>query len=585
MRIACFLIPLFPLAARLRSEPELRGEAAAVTEGNGNAARVVAATRRARKSGIRAGMSLPQARAILPRLIARSRDEACERSAQQALLELAESFSPRVEDAGDGIVFLDLSGLELLWSPESLVLSPESLVLSPESRPPAFSIADSLPPTQDSALSTQHSSVSTQHSSVSTQHPEFGTQDSGLRTQDCSLDEPRFANAALLRLEAASLPARIGIASSKLAARIAAELPDTPVIVPEGREREFLAPLPLSRLSPELDVASTLARWGIDSIGALARLPEGEIATRLGEAGRQLHWTARGIDASPIIPFQPPPVFEEGLELEWPVVEIEPLLFVARAALERLSERLAARGYACKILDLTLRLDPDGWDARSIALPAPTRDVKTLLAIVKLDIETKPPGAPVAGFLFTAHPDQPRKGQLSLFGPPEMSPDKLMAAIARIGSIVGAERVGAPQTVDGWAPERYAVAPYDPPPPPRVRRAPRRGRGLLAVRVLRPPIPLEVTTDGPPLAPGVAPSRHLRILSIRPANPDDPRAKSLRLTGDVRVASGPWTISDGWWSENAIERDYWDIEIGGVTSARLFRERESCVWFLDGSYD
>jgi len=118
-----------------------------------------------------------------------------------------------------------------------------------------------------------------------------------------------------------------------------------------------------------------------------------------------------------------------------------------------------------------------------------------------------------------------------------------------------------------------------------VRRAPRRGRGLLAVRVLRPPIPLEVTTDGPPLAPGAAPSRHLRILSIRPANPDDPRAKALRLTGDVRVASGPWTISDGWWSENAIERDYWDIEIGGTTSARVFRERVVAGWFLDGSYD
>ncbi len=571
MRIACFLIPLFPLAARLRSEPELRGEAAAVTEGNGNAARVVAATRRARKSGIRPGMSLPQARAILPRLVARSRDEACERSAQQALLELAESFSPRVEDAGDGIVFLDLTGLELLWSAESLVLSPES-------RPPAFSIADSLPPTQHSALSTQNSEFRAQDSGLR-------TQDSGLRTKDFSLDEPRFANAVLLRLEAAALPARVGIASSKLAARVAAELPDSPVIVPDGREREFLAPLPLARLSPELDVAATLARWGVDSIGALARLPEGEVATRLGEAGRQLHWTARGIDASPIMPFQPPPVFEEGLELEWPVVELEPLLFVARAALDRLAERLAARGYACKILDLTLRLEPDGWDARSIALPAPTRDVKTLLALVKLDIEAKPPIAPVAGFLFTAHPDQPRKGQLSLFGPPEMSPDRLMAAIARIGSIVGAERVGAPRTVDGWAPERYAIGPYDPPPPPRVRRAPRRGRGLLAVRVLRPPIPLEVTTDGPPIAPGTAPSRHLRILSIRPANPDDPRAKSLRLTGAVRVASGPWTVADGWWSENAIERDYWDVEIGGVTSARVFREREAAGWFLDGSYD
>ena len=41
--ITCLFVPLFPLAARLRSEPELKEEAVAIFEGNGNAARVVAA--------------------------------------------------------------------------------------------------------------------------------------------------------------------------------------------------------------------------------------------------------------------------------------------------------------------------------------------------------------------------------------------------------------------------------------------------------------------------------------------------------------------------------------------------------------
>jgi len=35
-RIACIYIPMFPLAARLRSEPELLQEALAIVEGNGN---------------------------------------------------------------------------------------------------------------------------------------------------------------------------------------------------------------------------------------------------------------------------------------------------------------------------------------------------------------------------------------------------------------------------------------------------------------------------------------------------------------------------------------------------------------------
>ena len=94
---------------------------------------------------------------------------------------------------------------------------------------------------------------------------------------------------------AIGLPARIGIAASKLAARVAAELPKSPTVVEPGKESEFLAPLPLARLTPELDAATTLERWGIGSIGDLAQLPENEIATRLGELGRELHYAARGM--------------------------------------------------------------------------------------------------------------------------------------------------------------------------------------------------------------------------------------------------------------------------------------------------
>ena len=113
-RLACIVVPLFPLAARLRSEPDLKGEAVVVVEGNGNAARVVVASRKARRSGIEAGMTLPQARALLPRLAARARDRECERAAQETLLETADTFSPRVEDGGEGVVYLDIEGIPAL---------------------------------------------------------------------------------------------------------------------------------------------------------------------------------------------------------------------------------------------------------------------------------------------------------------------------------------------------------------------------------------------------------------------------------------------------------------------------------------
>src|SRR4030095_12625529 len=236
-RVACIVVPLFPLAARLRSEPELLREAVAVFEGNGNAARVVAATRPARRAGVQAGQTLPQARARMPDLIARGRDRESERAAQEALVEVAETFSPRVESAGDGVVYFDADGIPM---------------------PPG----DGDP-------------------------------------------ELRLGRAVIASVEKAGLPARFGIAASKLAARVAAGLPEPPTVVVPGDEARFLAPLPLAKLAPEMELAETLERWGIRSIGELAKLPEGEVASRLGELGRELHATARGVDPRALAPRPP----------------------------------------------------------------------------------------------------------------------------------------------------------------------------------------------------------------------------------------------------------------------------------------
>lgn len=518
MRVGCFHVPLFPLAARLRSEPELREEALAIVEGSGSRAWVAVASRRARKMGVRSGMSLPQARAILPRLIARSRDTECEQAAQEALLELAESLSPRVEDSADGVVYLDLEGLDRIYG------------------------AGAVEPGRSESVSWEH----------------------------------RFAAEAFRAAEAASLPVWIGIASSKLAAHVAAESPRTPVIVPPGEESRFLAQLPLERLDPELEIATTLSRWGLSSIGDLARLPEAEIATRLGETGRKLHLAARGVDARPIIPRIPPPQFREGTELEWPLVALEPFLFVARAALERLCGRMERLGYACRRLEIAMNLEPDGHHHRAIDLPAPTRDLRTLLTLLRLDVEAAPPGAPIAGFTLIATPDQPRRAQLSLFGPLEISPDRLATTIARLAALVGEDRVGSPRVVDAHVPSSVSSVPFDPPPPPKIAREPAPNRGLLAVRALRPPIELEVLLA----ESGDAPDRS-RPARLRALDPET----TLPIDGPVRVASGPWTMEEGWWSEGPVAREYWDVELirGGIY--RIFLDEHDQRWYADAVYD
>jgi protein ImuB len=492
-RIACLYIPMFPLAARLRSDPELVNEAVAIFEGNGSSAHLVAATRRARTKGIRPGMTLAQARSILPKLVARARDAECERTAQEALLEIAETFSPRVEDCGEGGVFIDVSGMERHFP-----------------------------------------------------------------------SEKDLGDAALRATDSIGLPARFGLAASKLAARVAAELPKSPTIVDAGTEAEFLAPLPLARLTPELDAATTLQRWGINSIGELARLPESELAARLGELGRELHHAARGIDPRPLIPRALPPEFREGMELEWPLVALEPFLFIASNALDRLSKRMEFQGFACKRLELTMTLEPDGYHARAIDLPAPTRDTKTMLTLLRLDLEKSPPGAAVIGFSLVAHPDRPRRAQLSLFGPAALSPEKLATTIARLLSMLGEDRVGMPVSVDGHLPERYAIGNFAPPPPPDMKRKPRKSGGLAAVRVFRPPIPIEVITE------------NTQITAIHGEGD---------LNGSVRTASGPWQLESEWWKDAPAAREYWDVELEKGDVYRIYESSPDAGWFADARYE
>jgi protein ImuB len=499
-RLACLFVPMFPLAARLRSEPDLREEALVIVEGSGSHVHLIAAARRARKMGIRAGMTLVQARSILPKLVARPRDLACEQTAQEALLEVAETFSPRIEDAGNGVVFIDVTGMERHFN-------------SPE---------------------------------------ETGQ----------GSPEERLARAAIRAMDAAGLPGRAGIAASKLAARVAAELPKSPVVVAAGDEAAFLAPLPLGRLTPEIEAAAMLRRFGLTSIGELAGLSESEIASRLGEIGRGLHRAARGIDPEPLIPRPLPPEFREAMEIEWPLVALEPFLFVAHAALERLTGRMERQGFAAKRIEMTLTLEPDGYDARGIDLPAPTRDVKTLLTLLRLDLERRPPGAPVAGFALTAIPDRPRRAQLSLFGPTAVSPEKLATTIARLVSMLGDGRVGMPVTVDGHLPERHGITDFDPPPPPTRRVTPPAGRGVVAVRVFRPPVPVEVIHDGS------------RITSLQGDG----------IAGTVRATSGPWYIEEGWWRGSPASREYFDVEVYGEGVYRMYRERVDAQWVVDARY-
>jgi nucleotidyltransferase/DNA polymerase involved in DNA repair len=101
-----------------------------------------------------------------------------------------------------------------------------------------------------------------------------------------------------------ALTASVGVASSKLVAKVASDMrkPDGLVVVPPGGECDFLAPLPVRRLwgvGPKVE--ESLATLGVRTIGELAALPPERLARRFGSHGHDLLALARGLDDRPVV--------------------------------------------------------------------------------------------------------------------------------------------------------------------------------------------------------------------------------------------------------------------------------------------
>ena len=214
-------------------------------------------------------------------------------------------------------------------------------------------------------------------------------------------------------------------------------------------------------MSQALDLLQTLRRWGIKTLGALAVLPSGEVYERLGARGVAWQRLARGEDTSPMVPWVPEEPFDASLELEWPIEGLEPLSFVLGRLLEPLSARLERADRGAAIVHTHLRLVSKTVHARTLQLPAPMRDPKTLRTLVLLDLETNPPGAAVDEVRLLIEPTPARVVQWTLYERAQPSPEQTSTLLARLTALMGESHVGSPQLADTWKPGQFTMSPFE----------------------------------------------------------------------------------------------------------------------------
>jgi protein ImuB len=559
MAFASIHVPNFLVQSVVRAEPELQGRALALTDGEPPLWKIVAANEAAFRAGIEFGMGGSQAKQFSGVEI-RWRSPSLEKAAHAALLDVGWSASPRVEDSAPDTIVLDIAGLASLF---------ESV--------------------------------------------------------------KNLATALAERSESVGLRPHVAVASNIDAAILAARgFPGITLISP-GEEQERFSSLPVEALVSSVEIFETLYRWGIRTCGDLAALPVLPLSERLGQEGVRLHELARGAGCRSLVLAQPEISFEEEMALDYAVTELEPLSFLFGRLLDQLCARLEARSLAANAFCLRLDLqdsdeeEPENFEIRRRAsaakigaktfekilrLPVPMRDAKTLLKLLRLQLQSDPPRGSIVKIYLAAEPARARAGQKGLFLPDAPDPEKLEVTLARLAGLVGDSNVGSPRLMNTHRPGEFRMAPYVP-----------AGEETSAAGVLGSPHssvlkPQTIhTEDTENTEKNVRTRTAIAFRMFRPelpANVESEEGCPCRISfrgarGEVVAASGPWRTSGDWWEERGWRQDEWDMEIRfdiaghkpgsksdgkrpsrrGVQNGiyRLYYDWTRRGWFVRGRYD
>jgi protein ImuB len=443
-RVACLLLSDVPLTAAIRAEPELRGAKLCITRDLD----IV--------SGWLRGLTIEQARTIEPDLIVRPLSIEGVHSAQEALMDVALSVTPRVEDGGALLqtgqsgVLLDLTGTSVQFPSERGLLT---------------------------ALDTRLHTVGL----------------AGVRS---------------------------GIGPTRVIAELAARVRDGGHIIDGADVELFIRGLPLDLLNPSDEILERLSRWGIRTLDELADIPRSALGARLGEAGVRLARRARGQDLEPFRPTRTRLRFEESIETGYPMDNLDALAFLLNGVSDRLGRRLRMRGLAVRELRVELVLEDGRAFARTIEMAAPTVEARVLTALVRLALEKHPPDAPVEHLRLIATPGSLETAQLDLFIPPLPAPAELAITMARLEALCGSGRVGSPGVEDTHRPDAARLDSFESNRRVTEQEIPRVLAPAMALRALRPPHAVSVRErDGLPLLIEDVRTRHPGLRILKHAGP------------------------------------------------------------------
>lgn len=272
--------------------------------------------------------------------------------------------------------------------------------------------------------------------------------------------------------EELELTASIGVATTKLVAKIASDLrkPDALVVVEPGTEADFLASLPIERLwGVGASTRRALADYQVVTIGDLAKLPQDILTRRFGSQGPVLAARARGVDPSVVGDGAAAKSVSHEHTFDVDTADWEVLERTLLALSEGVAGRLRAGGVKAGTVAVKIRDTEFVTITRQRTLPQPTDLTEPIWRVAVALTHPEVRGMKVR-LLGVAATHLTEREQLSLFGTEDERRRRVVTAADRIRDRFGPRSITRARLLRSGVAEPFERDHRDAPEAPRVGR-------------------------------------------------------------------------------------------------------------------
>ncbi len=181
------------------------------------------------------------------------------------------------------------------------------------------------------------------------------------------------------------LPISFGLSTNKTVAKVATEeaKPNNKIEVASGREKPFLAPLPVKRI-PMVGEKTTLllSQMGVKRIHTLQQMPIELMERAMGKTGSMIWKKANGIDHSPVVAYHEKKSVSLERTFEKDTIDVEKLQTLIVAMAENLAFQLRQGNKLTACITVKIRYSDFNTYTLQKRIPYTSND-HTLIAIAK----------------------------------------------------------------------------------------------------------------------------------------------------------------------------------------------------------